>query len=86
MITDSPAAEAYPISCFTWIILYKEQAYADRSESQARATVELLDWMPGSTAQELTTRVHYSPLPAPAANQAKKLLRTVVYQGKPILN
>lgn len=86
MITDSPAAEAYPISCFTWIILYKEQAYADRSESQARATVELLDWMTGSTAQELTTRVHYSPLPAPAANQAKKLLRTVVYQGKPILN
>lgn len=86
MITDSPAAEAYPISCFTWIILYKEQAYADRSESRARATVELLDWMTDPTAQELTTRVHYSPLPAPAVRQAKKLLRTVVYQGQPILN
>ena len=27
MITNAPVSDAYPISCFTWIILYKEQAY-----------------------------------------------------------
>lgn len=30
MITNAPASDAYPISCFTWIILYKEQAYNGR--------------------------------------------------------
>lgn len=31
MITDSEVADAYPISCFTWVVLYKEQNYAGRS-------------------------------------------------------
>ena len=46
MITNPTAADAYPISCFTWIILYKEQAYADRTQAQAKATVDLLKWIP----------------------------------------
>ena len=43
MITDSPVADAYPISCFTWILLYQEQAYKNRPEPLAQATVELLN-------------------------------------------
>lgn len=84
-ITNSPAATAYPISCFTWIILYKEQAYAGRSLAQAEATVQLLDWMTDPQAQEMTTRVHYSPLPPSVIANAKTLLKTVSYNGKNIL-
>lgn len=86
MITNPDAENAYPISCFTWIILYKEQAYGDRTEAQAKATVNLLDWMIGAQAQELTTHVHYSPLPAAAVANAKTLLKSITYQGKKILN
>ena len=32
MITNSPNPEAYPITSFTWAILYKEQSYRDRSQ------------------------------------------------------
>ena len=85
MITDPAEANAYPISCFTWIILYKEQAYGDRTQAQAEATVRLLDWMLGAQAQELTTHVHYSPLPAAAIENAKALLKGVTYNGQPIL-
>lgn len=85
MITNPEAAEAYPISCFTWVILYKEQAYGDRTEAQARATVELLDWMTAPQAQELTTHVHYSPLPKAAVENAKSLLQSVTYNGERIL-
>lgn len=85
MITNSPAAEAYPISCFTWIILYKEQAYADRSKEQATASLELLNWMTNPQAQEITTRVHYSPLPQSAVANAKALLKSVTYNGENIL-
>ena len=74
MITNSPAADAYPISCFTWIILYKEQAY-----------IKLLHWMLSDAAQQLTTKVHYSPLPQTAKENAKLLLQSVTFNGAPLL-
>jgi phosphate transport system substrate-binding protein len=86
MITNSSAPDAYPISCFTWIILYKEQAYANRTLAQAQATVKLLDWMLSPEAQALTTKVHYSPLPQSAVANAKTLLNSISFEGKKVLN
>ena len=40
-ITNSDAAGAYPISTFTWMIIYKEQNYSDRTREQAVATLDL---------------------------------------------
>lgn len=85
MITNSQIAEAYPISCFTWILLYQEQAYNKRSQEQAEATLRLANWMTNPEAQKLTTQVHYSPLPETAIAKAKALLQTVTYNGTPIL-
>lgn len=85
LITDSPAAEAYPISCFTWILLYKEQDYNNRTKEQAEATVKLLEWMLSEEAQTLTTKVHYSPLPASAKTNAQLLLKSVTFDGQPLL-
>jgi phosphate transport system substrate-binding protein len=86
MLTNSSDPQAYPISGFTWIILYKEQAYNGRSLNQAKATVEFLDWLIGSEAQADASTVNYAPLPAIAVEKAKSILRTVTYNGKPILN
>ncbi len=85
MITDSANPEAYPIACFTWIILYQEQAYANRSFEQGKATVELLDWLTSPKAQGITTEIHYSPLPKAAAQNAKNILKSVTYDGKAII-
>ena len=85
MITNSSIADAYPISCFTWIILYQEQAYNNRSLEQAQATLQLTDWLTDPAAQKLTVQVHYSPLPESAVTKAKALLKSVTYKGAPIL-
>lgn len=85
MITNSSIADAYPISCFTWIILYQEQAYNNRSLEQAQATLQLTDWLTDPAAQKLTVQVHYSPLPESAVTKAKALLKSVTYNGTPIL-
>ena len=85
MITNSAAPDTYPISCFTWIILYKEQAYADRNQAQAEETLKLLNWMLDAEAQALTTKVNYSPLPEKAVKNAKALLKSVTYNGQPVL-
>ncbi len=85
MITNSSAPEAYPIACLTWIILYKEQNYDGRSREQAEATLNLLNWMISPEAQALTTKVHYSPLPVSAVQNAQVILKSVTYDGQPLL-
>lgn len=85
MITNSPAPNAYPISCFTWVILYKEQAYNNRTKEHVEGTVQLLEWMLSHQAQDLTTKVHYSPLPAAALASAKTQLQSVTFNGTPVL-
>ena len=85
MITNSSAVDAYPVSGFTWIILYKEQNYNNRSLAQVKASLNLLDWMLGKEAQEIAKKVNYAPLPDAAIAKAKTILRTVTYNGKPVL-
>ena len=84
MLTNSSGPASYPISGFTWIIFYKEQAYNNRSEAQARQTIDLLTWMMSPKAQGEAAKVHYAPLPALAVEKAKAILSTVTYNGKPL--
>lgn len=71
-ITNSNAQGAYPISCFTWIVIYQEQNYANRSLEQAQATMDLLNYILSDDVQKITTEVHYAPLPTRAIELSKK--------------
>jgi phosphate transport system substrate-binding protein len=85
MLTNSADSASYPISGFTWIILYKEQAYKNRDKEQALATVSLLDWLVSEKAQGEAAKVHYAPLPADAVAKAKTVLRGITYNGEILL-
>ena len=84
-ITNSDAAGAYPISTFTWMIIYKEQNYSDRSKEQAMATLDLLQYILSDDAQNITSDVHYAPLPEKAKEISLTNLKTVTYDGVSIL-
>ena len=81
-LTNTDAVDGYPISSFTWLILYKEQNYNDRSLDQAVQTVKLIDWVISGDAQKETTKVHYAPLPEAAVAKAKAVLGKITYNGK----
>lgn len=85
MLTDSEAADAYPIACFTWIIIYKEQSYKNRSLKRAKTIVKMLNWMLDDKAQSMTSKVHYAPLPTTAREYAKNILKHVTYDGKSVI-
>lgn len=85
MLTNSSDPGAYPISGFTWIILYKEQNYNNRTKEQALATVSMLDWLVSQEAQGEAEKVHYSPLPSSAVEKAKTILRGVTFDGQPLI-
>ena len=84
-ITNSDAKGAYPISTFTWMIIYKEQNYSDRSKEQAIATLDLIQYILSDEAQKITAYVHYAPLPTKAKEISLSNLKTVTYNGEAIL-
>ncbi len=85
MVTNPADPEAYPISGFTWIILYKEQNYDGRTPAQAEALVNFLNWLVDPDAQAMAESVNYASLPSEASAVAKNILRTVTYDGKPVM-
>lgn len=85
MVTNSSDPDAYPISAFTWIILFKEQAYGDRSRQQAEETVKFLDWLISADAQSVAQKVDYAPLPEKVVVLAKDILKSVTYNGEALL-
>ncbi len=84
-ITNADAAGAYPISTFTWMIVYKEHNYSGRSKEQAMATLDLLKYILSDEAQNITSEVHYAPLPAKAKELSMTNLKTVTFDGVAIL-
>ena len=67
------------------MIIYKEQNYSGRSKEQAEATLDLLQYILSDEAQNITTEVHYAPLPAKAKELSMKNLKAVTYNGVAIL-
>jgi phosphate transport system substrate-binding protein len=84
LLTNTEAAEGYPISGLSWVILYKEQKYGDRSLDRATKLVKLVSWMIHD-GQQYSAALNYAPLSPAAVNVGDAVLKTVTYDGKPIL-
>ncbi len=83
-LTDTDALEGYPISGLTWILLYKEQNYGDRSEEKTKELIKLLWWMTHG-GQKYAEPLHYAPLPKKAVEKTEKLIKSVTYKGSAIM-
>ena len=84
-ITNSDAKGAYPISTFTWLIVYKEQNYSNRSKEQAMATLDLLKYILSDEAQAITGEVNYAPLPEKAKELSLTNIKSITYDNISIL-
>ena len=66
---------------FTWILLYKEQAYGGRVEEKARELVRLVRWMTRE-GHKYAEPMRYTPLPKAIEAKAETLIESVTYDGK----
>jgi phosphate transport system substrate-binding protein len=80
--TDNP--KGYPISSFTWALIYKEQKYNDRSAARAKMLLELI-WYNIHDGQKNCEPLNYAPLSKSAVKVSEKILKSATYGGKPIL-
>ncbi len=83
-ITDTDAADGYPISGFTWALIYKEQNYNGRSADRATKLMKLM-WWNIHEGQQFAQPLNYSPLSKEALKVAEKILKSATYNGKAIL-
>lgn len=82
-LSNTPAPDGYPITAFTYILVYQEQAYGGRSRGSAEALCRLLWWMI-HTGQRHTTRLLYAPLPRPAIERAEQTIRSMTFGEEPV--
>ena len=75
---DDPAV--YPISGFSWVVLYTEQTDAARGQ----ALVNVLDWLIHD-GQQYSADLSYAPLPPRVVDRAEQRLAEVTANGQPLL-
>lgn len=83
-LTNTKAEKGYPISSFTWLLLYQEQAYNNHNKEKVKTIVDLMNWMI-TDAQSYAEPLHYAPLPEPAIRKAQQQLQKVTFNGNSVL-
>jgi phosphate transport system substrate-binding protein len=74
------AGNAYPISGFTYLLLYKGQPDQRKGEVLARFLLWAMD-----KGQADAAGLGYAPLPAAVVEANRKAIHSLTYQGKPLL-
>ncbi len=80
VITDSSNAQAYPITGFTWLLVYVEQT----DKAKAETLGHLIHWML-TDAQAFAEADSYVPLSDAATEKALAELEATTFEGTPIL-
>jgi phosphate transport system substrate-binding protein len=75
-IVDAPGAGSYPISSFTWMLVYQNQ----RDSAKGKKLVDFLSWAFTEGEKEAVT-LDYAPLPADMASTLKARLATINLSG-----
>lgn len=84
LLTNTEAADGYPIAGFSWVLLYKEQKYGKHSLDNATTLLKLVSWMIHD-GQQYSSALDYAPLSDAAVKVGDALLKSATYDGKPIL-
>ncbi len=75
-IVDAPGADSYPISSFTWILVYQHQ----RDAVKGKKLVDFLNWALTDGEKGAVT-LDYAPLPTEMATTVKARLATIDLSG-----
>ncbi|MEJ2678125.1 MAG: phosphate ABC transporter substrate-binding protein PstS [Gemmatimonadota bacterium] len=76
-IVNAPGAQAYPISSFTWLLLYQHMDNAKK----AQELIDFIKWAL-NTGEQQVSALDYAPLPSNMVQLEMKQLQEVTYPGK----
>lgn len=79
-IVNAPGAEAYPIAGFSWALIYKDQT----DKAKGTALVNFINWAIHD-GQALSEGLNYAKLPAGLVSREEGMLKSITFQGEPVL-
>jgi len=88
---DTSDKYIYPVSTFTYALVYQDlsASYASTSQAQALAALTFLSWIvnngQGTGPNSSGATLGYPPLPSSAVTLDNTLLATITYNGTPVL-
>ena len=84
--TDAPGKDSYPISSFSYLLLYKELSTNPRIDSldKARALVDFVSWAI-TDGQQFADDLGYVALPDDVVALNQDTLSSLTYEGQPVL-
>jgi len=77
-LTDTPAADGYPIGGFTYILLYRDQKYGDKTMEKAKMVTDLVWWMTHE-GQQYAESLQYAALSKSAQEKTEKIIKSLNY-------
>jgi phosphate transport system substrate-binding protein len=83
MITNTDSKTGYPISYFTWILVYNNQALSHSSYSDAESFISFLKWLV-TDAQSFSDSFNFSPLSKSLRSKALTIIDSLTYSGQSI--
>lgn len=83
-LLDAPGADSYPIASFSYLLLYKELSTNIDSMEKASALAEFVNWAIRD-GQQFASPLHYVPLPDSIVQHNQQTLRSLTFNGQPIL-
>lgn len=83
-IINSDDPNAYPISLFTWILVYKDQQYGNRTKEDAEELVDMLSYIISESGQNVAAQINYAPLSEQAIEKTRKLIGEIHYGGESV--
>ena len=83
-IVNAPGNDSYPISSFTYLLVYKDlSVIPGMTEVRAKALVDFLNWVIHD-GQEYSTALLYVPLPDEVVKLNEDTIKLINYNGKPL--
>jgi phosphate transport system substrate-binding protein len=80
LVTDSANPKAYPISGFSWMVVYSNQKDPARADAIAH-----LAWWVIHDGQRYSSALLYAPLAPAAVKKSEALIKQIEVGGKPVL-
>ncbi|MEI6235797.1 MAG: phosphate ABC transporter substrate-binding protein PstS [Planctomycetota bacterium] len=81
-ITDAAGDDSYPICGYTYLLVYQDLSYL-KNKDQAAELVKFLNWC--ITDGQAMAKPNYSPLSADLQAKAAAKLKTIVFDGQPLM-
>jgi phosphate transport system substrate-binding protein len=83
-LLDAPGANSYPIASFSYLLLYKELSTNINSMENAQALAQFINWAV-TDGQQFASPLHYVPLPDSVVKHNQQTLRSLTFNGQPVL-